>query len=598
MTVTLKSTVDTLLVVDGLSVRQGDRLLVDDVGLELERGRTIGIVGESGSGKSLTARAIVGLLPDGLSATGSVTFAGTQLLNAPERVLRGVRGTRISLLMQDPFTMLNPLQTAGKHIAESLPAGRDRQEIGRRLAEVGLGPDVASRYPFQLSGGMRQRVALAAALAKDPEVLVADEPTTALDVTTQDEVLRLLKEIQRHRGMALVLITHDLRVAFSVCDRIQVMYAGSVLERAPAAQLAERPAHPYTAGLLVAEPPAGHYVERLASIPGNVPSADSVTGQCAFAARCTWQESACVDGKPTLTVLDPDRSSACVRMPGIAADLVGTVAEQAVASPPPVPSGSAIVTVTGLGKVFRTRPLLGRTRTTVALDDVGFTINRGESLGLVGETGSGKTTIARSLLGLVTPDVGTIELDGIDASDYRKLSRTQRRRVRRFVQVVFQDPYASLNPALKVGSALREALEQRGGDPATEIPELLGKVGLPSSYADRLPSALSGGERQRVAIARAVAMRPEVLICDEPVAALDVSAQAQVLELLREIRRSEGMSMLFITHDLAVVRQMTDRMLVLFRGKVVEVGDTADVLAAPRDDYTRRLLAAVPGGAS
>ncbi|HEX3591325.1 MAG TPA: ABC transporter ATP-binding protein [Pseudonocardiaceae bacterium] len=592
---TTKSAADTaLLRMAGLTVSLGDRVIVRDVSLSVDQGTTLGIVGESGSGKSLTARSIVGLLPTGLTATGSINYAGTELIGARERVVRSFRGTRISLLLQDPFTMLNPVQTVGRTVGESLRCARQevRGQITRRLGEVGLAPDVASRYPFQLSGGMRQRVALAAALAGDPELLIADEPTTALDVTTQDEVLRLLKDIQQRRDMGLILITHDLRVAFSVCDRIQVMYAGSVVECASGTRLDEAPAHPYTVGLLLAEPSVDHYVDELVSIPGSVPPAHTVATRCGFADRCAWRTPSCVESRPPLAHVEDDHISACLRLPEIRGELMRQA--PAVGSTPAVPAGEAIVRISDVSKIFRTRPLVGRARTTVALDKVGFAIIDGESLGLVGETGSGKTTIARAILGLVTPDSGSIELDGIQVADYRKINRQRLRQVRRFVQVVFQDPYASLNPAMTVGATLREAIEQRG-DPGVEPADLLARVGLPAAYAGRLPAALSGGERQRIAIARAVAMRPKLLICDEPVAALDVSAQAQVLELLREIRREDGMSMLFITHDLSVVRQMTDRAVVLYRGRVVEVGPTAEMMDDPRHEYTRRLLAGVPG---
>jgi len=585
----------------------GHRMLVADVDLALDRGQTLGIVGESGSGKSLTARAIVGLLPAGLRATGTVTYDGTALLGTHERTLRSVRGSRLSLLLQDPFTMLNPLQTVGAHLVESLPRdvrknrGRAREETVRRLAEVGLSADVSVRYPFQLSGGMRQRVALAAALAKDPELLIADEPTTALDVTTQHEVLQLLMDVQQRRQMGLVLITHDLRVAFSVCDRIQVMYAGSVVEQAPRDELAQAPAHPYSLGLLLADPPVDHYLDHLVSIPGRVPPADTIVAQCGFAERCSWTQPECVAARPPLAVITPARSSACARLADIRGELAQRAdnAERAIGTPPePAPDTHPVVTITDLSKTYRTVPLIGRAQTTTALDEVSFAVREGESLGLVGETGSGKTTIARSILGLTRPDSGRIDLGGIEIADYRRLTRAQRQQVRRRVQVVFQDPYASLNPSLRIGSTLREVLARRGNvsDLPGEIGNLLARVGLPGDYAGRLPSALSGGERQRVAIARAIALQPRLLICDEPVAALDVSAQAQVLELLRAIREADGMSMLFITHDLAVVRQMTERVAVLYRGRLVESGDTASVLDRPQHEYTRTLIDAVPTG--
>ncbi|MFJ7215037.1 dipeptide ABC transporter ATP-binding protein [Amycolatopsis sp. NPDC098790] len=599
-----------LLSVRGLSVHTAGRgaatTLVRDVSLDLDPGQTLGIVGESGSGKTLTARAIMTVLPHGVRAEGDIVFDGISLRGKKERELRPLRATRISMVLQDPFTALNPLQTIREHLRESLPKAvrrdraRTRQEIDRRLTEVGLDPGhVADRYPFQLSGGMRQRVAIAAALASDPDLLIADEPTTALDVTTQAEVLALLRKLQRERGMALILITHDLRVAFSVCDRVMVMYAGSVIEDAPGAELAMAPEHPYTLGLLLAEPPTGHYVEELVAIPGSVPSADHVASQCAFADRCSWKVDDCVEKRPELVQVAVGRSSACLRVDTIRDELRQRQLELAVAgSPPDAPESKPLLSVSNLHKTYRTTAMVGRSRQMTAVSDASFHIGAGESLGLVGETGSGKTTIARCVLGLTRPDPGSgLVLDGIDISDYRKLSKAQHRQVRKLVQVVFQDPYSSLNPSLTIGATLREAIAAVGsGDGRAEgVDELLDRVGLPASYAARRPGALSGGERQRVAIARAIAVRPRLLICDEPVAALDVSVQAQILELLRDVRRSYGTSMLFITHDLSVVRQMTDRAIVLRRGEVVESGITASLLDSPQHPYTVGLVEAVPG---
>ncbi len=599
--------------------RGRSRTLVRDVGFDLAAGDSLGIVGESGSGKSMTARAVLGVLPDGVRAEGEVLFDGIPLLGRRERDLRPLRGTRLAMVLQDPFTALNPLQTVGTHLRESLAprVRRDRgeaaAEVARRLREVGLDPDaIAGRYPFQLSGGMRQRVAIAAALAQDPDLLVADEPTTALDVTTQAEILDLLRRLRADRGMALVLITHDLRVAFSVCDRVLVMYAGSVLEDAPAAALARDPQHPYSLGLLLAEPPVSHYVDRLVPLPGRVPSADGVADRCAFADRCAWRHDACLTSRPALVSRTADRASACGRIGEIGEEIGARRLRQAApGTPPPVPDGTPLLVVDGLTKTYGTRSSLGipgsrlgtRSSThpggeTKALHDVSFELREGESLGVVGESGSGKTTLARCVLGLTTPGAGTIRLGGVDVSDYRRLSRSDHRDVRRLVQVVFQDPYSSLNPRFTVGATLREAVGARGdrtADRARQAAELLDLVHLPASYADRYPDALSGGERQRVAVARALAVRPRLLICDEPVAALDVSVQAQILELLREVRRTYGTSMLFITHDLSVVRQMTDRAIVLRGGEIVESGETSALLESPGHPYTRRLLASIPG---
>lgn len=594
-----------LLSVEHLTVTNAtDGVLVRDVALSIARGETLGIVGESGSGKSLTAHSIVGLLPSGLRAEGKAVFNDVSLVGASERKLREIRGSEISLLLQNPFTMLNALQTAGAHIGESLAPEfrrnrrRRQEEIDRRLLEVGLQPDVAKRYPHQLSGGMLQRVALASALARDPKLLIADEPTTALDVTTQEEILRLLKQIQSERGMALILITHDLRIAFSACDRIQVMYAGSVVEQASADGLMGKQMHPYSMGLALSEPPVDNYVDVLKSIPGSVPAADDVADVCAFASRCEWATIRCVSGRPPLVSVGSERFSACVRIADIEVELEDTAARFVnEASVPPIPKlGPAIVRLRDVRKTYKTAGIVGRPSKTTALGGVSLEILRGESVGLVGETGSGKTTIARSVVGLSRPDSGTVEIGGTNVSDYRRLSAAARQRVRKQVQIVFQDPYASLNPALTIDSALREVIDRRGevAAPKKEVAELLAHVGLPASYAQRWPSDLSGGQRQRVAIARAIAMQPELLICDEPVAALDVSAQAQVLEVLREIRRKHEMSMLFITHDLAVVRQMADRVVVLYQGEIVETGQTSQVLDTPQHPYTRRLTSAIP----
>ncbi|MFI6600612.1 oligopeptide/dipeptide ABC transporter ATP-binding protein [Nonomuraea sp. NPDC050536] len=537
----------------------GQRLIVDGVDLEVLPGETVGLVGESGSGKSLTARAMSGLLPRGLRATGSITLDGRELIGARERVWRTVRGRRLALLMQDPFAMLNPLLTAGAHIAESM---RSAGSVAERLAEVGIDdPSVARRYPFQLSGGMRQRVALAAALAGDPELLIADEPTTALDATTQHEILQLVRRIQRARGMGVLLITHDLRVAFELCDRVAVMYAGRIVEQGPAAELGKAPAHPYTLRLLAAVPTVERRLDRLAGIPGSVPSAEEVRETCAFAARCEQATPECTHERPQLREFLPDRLTACLH------PVRSRVSVSLTAAPRPA-AGPHVLRVTDLRKRYGHH---------VALGGVSLEVGSGETVGVVGGSGSGKTTLARCILGLATPDSGSVELAG-DGPRHR------------LVQCVFQDPSTSLNPAMTVGSTLAEAAAQGAPGDRPTVAELLDQVGLPAAYASRRPAALSGGERQRVAIARALAVRPSLLICDEPVASLDVSVQAHVLELLRQV----GTAMLFITHDLAVVRQMADRLVVLSRGEVVEAGDATHVLDAPAHDYTRRLLASVP----
>ncbi|GAB2604933.1 ATP-binding cassette domain-containing protein [Kribbella endophytica] len=529
----------SLLEVDGLEVVNsltGDRL-VKGISFGIGPGETVALVGESGSGKSLTARAMIGLLPAGLVATGSASIRSRELLTASERSLRDLRGTGLGMLLQDPFTMLNPLIRVKTLFAETLKAGRPGvrielpEEIERRLAEVGItDPAVAEKYPWELSGGMRQRIGLAAAIARDPLLLIADEPTTALDVTTQREVLMLLRRIQSARGMGLLLITHDLQIAFSLSDRVLVMSEGELVEQGTTNRLRTNAEHEYTRRLLAA---------------GSSQSSPRTTS--------------------------------------------------------PATSTPALLQVRDLRKQFRSRGDRGAD-SGWALKGIDLDLYDGHSVGVIGESGSGKTTLARCLLGLETPTSGTIDVNGLALHDYARLNPTDLSAARRQVQCVFQDPYSSLNPSHRIGYILAEAIRLRSGRlqrdaVAGEVGRLLADVGLPPTVAKRRPVSLSGGQRQRVAIARALAMRPAILVCDEPVAALDATVQAQVLDVLRGVQAA-GVNLLFITHDLSVAREMTDEVVVLHRGEVVERGSTATVLDAPRHDYTRRLVAAIPTGSA
>ena len=572
--------------------RGGPRSIVRSLDLHVAPGETVGIVGESGSGKTMTARALVGLLPAGVHAGGDVVVRDRNLLSLGERELRRVRGREVALLLQDPFTMLNPLMRIGKQIVEGAPpARRSRGEAVRRLSEVGIGdPSVADRYPFQLSGGMLQRVGLAAALASDPDILIADEPSTALDVTTQQEILTLLRRVQEARGMGLVLITHDLRVAFSICERIYVLYAGSLLEVASGARLEAEPLHPYTLGLLLSEPSVTRRFAELPGIAGSVPSPDEVAGRCPFTTRCLWAAERCTASDPPLRELEPGRLSACVRVEEIRGEMAANREAAEARAAPAVTVRSAAQPLLRVDDVVKQ---FGQRGDAQALGGVSIDVGAGESVGLVGESGSGKTTLARCLVGLETPTSGGIVLDGVDISDYARLSAADRRRIRRTVQMIFQDPYSSLNPVRTIGATLQEALNA-GSDRAASPRDLLVRVGLAPEYASRKPASLSGGERQRVAIARALALGPKLIVCDEPVSALDVSVQAQILNLFKSLREELGIGYVFITHDLAVVRQITDRMYVLYRGELVESGRVADVLDAPTHPYTARLVASVP----
>ncbi|RII41479.1 ABC transporter ATP-binding protein [Galactobacter valiniphilus] len=540
----------TVLSAAGLSVSGPRGVIVEPLDLKLSAGQTLVVVGESGSGKTLTARALTGLLPTGITASGALELNGRGL--APgSKELAAARGGGITLLLQDPFTSLSPTHRVGRQIGWALggSAAARSARVAALLAEVGLDASVASKRPFELSGGMRQRVALAAALAADPSVLIADEPTTALDVTTQREVLDLIDELQAKRGMALLLITHDLAVARDRADEALVMRHGKVLERGPASRVLFDPEHEYTRSLLAAD--LG--VE---------------------AAEALAEGESLPDGAGQ----DVDRAGDSATTPASVvpgAGRRGTDGDGATQPSDVVRSGAggALLRVTGLRKSFpgQARP---------ALAGVDLELADGQTLAVVGESGSGKTTLARCLVGLERPDAGSIEFLGRATGPRR-------------AQIVFQDPYSALNPARSIGAGLEEAAAVGGG---VRTPgELLELVGLPADYAPRRPAALSGGERQRVAIARALAVEPELLILDESVSALDVSVQAQILALLARLQERLGLSMLFITHDLSVARAVSSSVVVLRHGEVVERGSTASVLFDPQHEYTQALLASIPG---
>ena len=563
---------NSALSVNGLRVDGPAGPIVHRMDFSVRSDETLALVGESGSGKSMTAKAIIGLLPKGVSATGRVRLADTDIdLGDGPAIFDGLRGRRISLLLQNPFTSLSPVHRCGQQLAAALPrAQRTDAEIARRLDEVDLPARVARQYPFELSGGMRQRVALAASLASDPEVLIGDEPTTALDVTTQREVLDLLHRIQQDRGMALVLITHDLGLARERADRLLVMYAGRLMETGQGVDLLDAPQHPYTAVLRDSEPPLQHRVERLSSAPGAVPRPGDDLAGCAFAPRCPYADELCRTEEPPLAPEGSLTQVACWH-PLTRESAMAQMVPAPVTAPIDVPS---LLAVHHVSKRFSASA-------PPALDTVSITVGQGEAVGIVGESGSGKTTLARCLVGLESIDSGSIEW----ASDQPRA---------RLAQIVFQDPHSALNPAMSVGATLAEAL-RAGGRPRSEVPELLDMIGLPESYARRKPRGLSGGEQQRVAIARALAPAPQLLICDEAVSALDVSVQAQILNLLADLKERLGLTLLFITHDLAVVRQVAKRLYIMQSGHVVDSGDTDVLLAAPSHSYTQSLLASVPG---
>jgi len=614
------SSLAPLLKVSGLKVThfgaEHKRTIFANVDLIVGKGETVGIVGESGSGKSLLTKTIMRMLPTYMTHEGKIELDGQDISSLSIGKVHNLRGNQMTLLFQDPFTMLNPVLTAGDHILEALRANsKFRNEISRkdakrvvleRLLEVGIHDSaVASRFPFQLSGGMRQRIALATALARDPKLLIADEPSTALDNTTQAEILALLKKVQKSRDMGLILVTHDLRVAFAVCDRIYVLYAGSIVEVGPSAELEKAPLHPYTHGLLLSEPSIDRRIEVLTSIPGSVPLFDNVLDQCAFAQRCDWQREVCVGSTPQLKDVGERRMSSCVRLQDIQNDLRVDKIFRKTSDPQFLnqsnlhvfPKLVPVLRIENVKKTF----INSQNRKVEAIQNVSLEIAPSQCVALVGESGSGKTTLGRCVVGLETSTSGSIELDGLPATNYNSINREARAILRKKAQIVFQDPYSSLDPRQTIYNCLNEVLQVNGVSKNirhAKIDILLDQVGLPTSYKERLPESLSGGERQRVAIARALAVEPKLIVCDEAVSALDVSVQSQILSLLRKIQKDMGISLLFISHDLAVVRQIADKVYVMQNGLIVESGDVDDVLSRPQNEFTKKLLSSVPSSAS
>ncbi|WP_424533256.1 dipeptide ABC transporter ATP-binding protein [Sphaerisporangium viridialbum] len=581
-----------LVEIAGLSVdfttRHGVVHAVHDVSLSVRAGECVALVGESGSGKSVTARTLLGLAGETAAVRAeNLAFEGRDLRGLSRREWRRLRGRHIGYVLQDALSSLDPLRRVGDEVAEPLEvhglATRDglEERVLGLLADVGI-PHPEERllqYAHELSGGLRQRALIASAIAARPSLLIADEPTTALDVTVQAQVLELLRAM-KDAGTAMLLISHDLAVVARLADRVTILYAGLVMEEGPASRLLSEPAHPYTAGLLAAVPSVDG--PRVASeAPG--PAGPAGTG-CPYAPHCPLADDRCRAETPPSVDLEPGHRARCWH-PG-----VRPAPARAPAPPrtPPV-TGGPVVEVRGVTKRFRS--LDGRRRT--AVDDVSFDLMAGEALGLVGESGSGKSTTARLVLAELDPDAGTVRLAGEAWSGLRERERRDRRPR---IQLVDQDPLGSFDPRYTVERVVAEAIgpEHTGSRRRDRVVELLAGVGLDAGFLGRRPSRLSGGQRQRVAIARALAPRPDVLVCDEPVSALDVTVQAQILGLLARLRREAGVSLLFISHDLGVIRQVCDRVAVMKDGAVVEIGEVDTVFDAPRHPYTAALLAAVP----
>jgi peptide/nickel transport system ATP-binding protein len=591
---------------------------VDGVSLSADPGECLGIVGESGSGKTMTALSVMRLLPGGGHITGGqILLDGTDIVSLSEEKMENVRGNLIGMVFQDPLTSLNPTMTIGDQIAESVRLHRGASKAGalsRAVEVLGLvgmprPAERVSNYPHQLSGGMRQRVMIAMALACEPKLLIADEPTTALDVTIQKQILELIDDLRARLGLAVILVTHDLGVIAGRADRVAVMYAGRIVETAPTERLFENPRHPYTEALFEALPDkaaseAGRDAKRLYNIPGQPPDLTAPPPGCKFAPRCRYARDKCRESEPSLSddgvsqafrcyfpvgrpeeVRDPESPFASVppeqpTVPATAGPLVPLLRVEHLVKNFPVTAGAVLQRKVGA---------------VSAVAGVSFTVPAGSTFGLVGESGCGKTTIGRLIVGLERPSDGSIVLDG---KNLASMSSRERRRHARSVQLMFQDSYASMDPRMRVGTILREPLviARDGGrsSQAKRVAAILDEVGLPAAAADRYPHEFSGGQRQRLGLARALILRPSMIVADEPVSALDVSIQAQILNLMKDLQRGSGLTYLFISHDLSVVRYMADTIGVMYLGKLVEVGPAYDVYFRPVHHYTKGLIDTVP----
>jgi peptide/nickel transport system ATP-binding protein len=603
---------DTLLRVEKLTTWLGSEdhpvRAVDGVDLEIRRGETFALLGESGCGKSMTALSIMRLLPpSGRIVEGNVWLGSTNLLDLSEMAMRSERGGRIGMIFQEPMTSLNPVLTIGAQIAEAvrLHDADSKESVERKVVDllraVGI-PDPERRareYPHQLSGGMKQRVVIAIALAGRPELLIADEPTTALDVTIQAQVLNLLKELQSRTGMAILLITHDLGVVAEVADRVAVMYAGEIVEVAPTRQFFESPAHPYSQKLFDSIPGREKRANRLAVIKGSVPALNQTFTGCRFAERCDKVLPLCRRETTPWCDLTKEQGVRChlgnqeqESRPVPLAVEKGQVSAAGV-----VPAGVRL-TIRDLKVHFPIHK--GVFRRTVghvkAVDGVSFDIPPGKTLALVGESGCGKTTVGKGLLQLIRPTAGSVEFNG---QELTRLSPGELRRQRAEMQIIFQDPFSSMNPRMLVGDIIAEGMQAQGKavntvERAEKVQQLLQHVGLSADAITRYPHEFSGGQRQRICVARALAVEPQLIVCDEPTSALDVSVQAQILNLLEDLQKEFGLSYLFITHDISVVAYLAHDVAVMYLGRIVERGTVQEVLENPMHPYTRALLSAVP----
>lgn len=544
---------DNILEVRGLNVAFDGRTVVENVNFSLRRGTTLGIVGESGSGKSVSTLALMGLLPKNATVSGSAVLEGSELLTLDEEGFRGIRGKRISMIFQEPMTSLNPVQKCGAQVVEMLRQHEEVTAQDARERVIGLFSEVLlprpekifDSYPHEISGGQKQRVMIAMALVNKPDILIADEPTTALDVTVQKTILELLRDLQEKHGTSIIFITHDLGVIAQVADNIMVMYRGKVMEQGTADEILHNPKEPYTKGLLACRPP-------LEDKPRRLPTVEEYLEGERYAGATTDSDASPLSPHPSPLLSVKDLS----------------------------------VTYT-LKRNFFGKPV----QTLKGVDGVTFDIMEGETLGLVGESGCGKSTLGRALLRLIEHSSGSVSYR---SKPLDTLSNKEMRALRPKLQIIFQDPYSSLNPRITIGDAIREPLTVHGGGDRSIVLELMEQVGLRAEWYSRYPHELSGGQRQRVCIARALILQPELVICDESVSALDVSVQAQVLNLLNDLKEKYHYTYLFITHDLSVVHYMADRIMVMQKGKIVESGTPDDLFHNPQTDYTRTLIDAIP----
>ena len=597
-----------------IEIRNGVVRALSGVDLHVNPGETLGIVGESGSGKTMTALSLMGLLPQGGKvSSGSIILDGQDLTKMPLHMKRKMRGTKVGMIFQDPLTSLNPTMKIGLQVCEPLRVHENlskREALARAveiLKRVGMPrPEVViNNYPHQLSGGMRQRVMIAMALVCKPRILIADEPTTALDVTTQMQILDLIDELRDEYKMGVILITHDLGVVAGHTDRVAVMYAGRIVETAPTKTLFTEPKHRYTSSLMAALPERALAAgTKLFSIPGAPPSLTNLPKGCRFAARCLWATDECRAGYPDLNgdenhtfscfhpVQEGDESPAVLQAmmdSGKAEDAVdatGQISHEVLLD---VKEASRVYESAGSGFFKRDKGVVS------AVDRVSITVNKGETYGLVGESGCGKSTVGRLIAGLESPSGGAIELDGRDLA---KLKGRDAVRIHRDVQMMFQDSYAAMDPRMRIDQILAEPMSiQKTGNArqiAERIMEILEQVGLTEEILDRYPHEFSGGQLQRIGFARSLTLAPDLIVADEPVSALYVSVQAQVLNLMKDLQQELGLSYLFISHDLAVVQYMADRIGVMYLGRIVEEGPAHEVVKNPKHPYTKALIDSIP----